>query len=138
MIRRPPRSTLFPYTTLFRSRLGRAARPPGRFSKKEKWKGPEKAAASCSPRRFSGFAQEPRETDGKNNRSEEHTSELQSRLHLVCRLLLEKKKNDSTRRIYPTFDNRMDARRRTMITACVIHLTRAPARLLLPTHHSTM
>src|SRR2546429_7921383 len=67
MIRRPPRSTLFPYTTLFRSRLGRAARPPGRFSKKEKWKGPEKAAASCSPRRFSGFAQEPRETDGKNN-----------------------------------------------------------------------
>src|SRR5207253_925434 len=48
-------------------RLGRAARPPGRFSKKEKWKGPEKAAASCSPRRFSGIAQEPRETDGKNN-----------------------------------------------------------------------
>src|SRR2546422_1198974 len=66
MIRRPPRSTLFPYTTLFRSRPS----PAGR------------TATSKTPRRGSGTYL----------RSEEHTSELQSRLHLVCRLLLEKKK----------------------------------------------
>src|SRR5687768_18296997 len=70
MIRRPPRSTLFPYTTLFRSR-GCPCRP---------W-------CAAAPGRFS-FANR-----GKRRlRSEEHTSELQSRLHLVCRLLLEKKK----------------------------------------------
>src|SRR5260370_16945355 len=72
MIRRPPRSTLFPYTTLFRSLSrahvsdafgARSARPPG-----------------CSP---------------QASRSEEHTSELQSHLNLVCRLLLEKKKKKS-------------------------------------------
>src|SRR2546429_1850324 len=68
MIRRPPRSTLFPYTTLFRS--GR--RPGGaRISRSP-------AITGSPPIR---------------HRSEEHTSELQSRLHLVCRLLLEKKKN---------------------------------------------
>src|SRR2546422_9324937 len=67
MIRRPPRSTLFPYTTLFRSP---AARPPSRGS------------SACSVGLLSSWA----------SRSEEHTSELQSRLHLVCRLLLEKKK----------------------------------------------
>src|SRR6266550_8463443 len=66
MIRRPPRSTLFPYTTLFRScRRGRG--PP-------RCRGARSAAPPAT-------------------RSEEHTSELQSRLHLVCRLLLEKKKN---------------------------------------------
>src|SRR5215203_6923341 len=66
MIRRPPRSTLFPYTTLFRSRPGRAERRrPGR-------------PCAC----------------GTRARSEEHTSELQSRQYLVCRLLLEKKKKD--------------------------------------------
>src|SRR2546429_3184707 len=71
MIRRPPRSTLFPYTTLFRS----TARQ-GFF----------KAAYRLTARwQVRGEA---------NWRSEEHTSELQSRLHLVCRLLLEKKKND--------------------------------------------
>src|SRR5947199_4145772 len=64
MIRRPPRSTLFPYTTLFRSR----PRPPSR-------------ACSSRPRSWPARA-----------RSEEHTSELQSLRHLVCRLLLEKKK----------------------------------------------
>src|SRR2546429_7071277 len=67
MIRRPPRSTLFPYTTLFRSR----AAAPGRVHL----------------RQFDAAAPRPRQL-----RSEEHTSELQSRLHLVCRLLLEKKK----------------------------------------------
>src|SRR3989449_10197487 len=67
MIRRPPRSTLFPYTTLFRSMIivGNSGAEYG----------------------VRGFV------DAYNARSEEHTSELQSRLHLVCRLLLEKKKN---------------------------------------------
>src|SRR5258708_40365792 len=71
MIRRPPRSTLFPYTTLFRSigRRSRTARVSGRRS------------ASSSP-----------SLPGRGSRSEEHTSELQSPDHLVCRLLLEKKK----------------------------------------------
>src|SRR2546429_4193122 len=79
MIRRPPRSTLFPYTTLFRSQLA----TPG-------WSAcaaaSTKHTAKRSKRRCPGrsIASEPR--------SEEHTSELQSRLHLVCRLLLEKKK----------------------------------------------
>src|SRR2546422_6097573 len=81
MIRRPPRSTLFPYTTLFRSphpAAPRAARA-----------GAGAGAADCDPPR-------PRGAEGRRgarHRSEEHTSELQSRLHLVCRLLLEKKKN---------------------------------------------
>src|SRR5690348_17896745 len=81
MIRRPPRSTLFPYTTLFRSKAaferigeidilvnnaGRAARKPATDLSVEEW---------------------------NQDRSEEHTSELQSPVHLVCRLLLEKKKN---------------------------------------------
>src|SRR2546422_7117465 len=75
MIRRPPRSTLFPYTTLFRSREAGAAA--------QKLEG-----------RLHGHAIRGRERDqrGGPQRSEEHTSELQSRLHLVCRLLLEKKK----------------------------------------------
>src|SRR5438445_7190834 len=91
MIRRPPRSTLFPYTTLFRSvdeaethRAGgqrvvtggprRAERPAGRE--------PAFDGVDCYPRR--------------RMRSEEHTSELQSRQYLVCRLLLEKKKKKTT------------------------------------------
>src|SRR2546422_5573485 len=74
MIRRPPRSTLFPYTTLFRSSgLGR-----------------RHAAPYAAPR--GGRRKEGRVRQVRLNRSEEHTSELQSRLHLVCRLLLEKKK----------------------------------------------
>src|SRR5258708_11691116 len=75
MIRRPPRSTLFPYTTLFRSPSGscrRSSRPPS------------SAPAGFGCGRRSGRLQ---------RRSEEHTSELQSPDHLVCRLLLEKKKN---------------------------------------------
>src|SRR2546429_5878341 len=67
MIRRPPRSTLFPYTTLFRS-VSAASRPCAIIT----------TIAPVTPTRL--------------RRSEEHTSELQSRLHLVCRLLLEKKK----------------------------------------------
>src|SRR2546429_6785035 len=81
MIRRPPRSTLFPYTTLFRSE-----NMPGGSAVK-----PGDIATSAS-----GQTVEILNTDAEGRlilcRSEEHTSELQSRLHLVCRLLLEKKK----------------------------------------------
>src|SRR2546429_7200546 len=90
MIRRPPRSTLFPYTTLFRSQL-----PPGPISART-------PVALRPPRGETYFAIESSKgelgvyliSDG-SERSEEHTSELQSRLHLVCRLLLEKKKQDA-------------------------------------------
>src|SRR2546422_1858359 len=76
MIRRPPRSTLFPYTTLFRSHRGREG---GR-------------RVSDPARRRGEDARHHPALQGGEGRSEEHTSELQSRLHLVCRLLLEKKK----------------------------------------------
>src|SRR5256885_13088222 len=83
MIRRPPRSTLFPYTTLFRSRA-----PPGAHARR-----------SGDPRSRPG-----RGKRGHRRRSEEHTSELQSPCNLVCRLLLEKKKKadhfDELRRLY--------------------------------------
>src|SRR2546429_8550993 len=75
MIRRPPRSTLFPYTTLFRSPV--RGRPAGTAV----------GAPGTGCRRDRGLVR-----TGIPCRSEEHTSELQSRLHLVCRLLLEKKK----------------------------------------------
>src|SRR2546429_3561819 len=84
MIRRPPRSTLFPYTTLFRSRRGQAGRRRG-----------ERVARARLVEREGREARHPvHRRDGRRaaERSEEHTSELQSRLHLVCRLLLEKKK----------------------------------------------
>src|SRR2546422_8325635 len=87
MIRRPPRSTLFPYTTLFRSGLDW-----------DMWLGPAAMRpynSILSPRGVHDFFpnwRNYREYSGWNCRSEEHTSELQSRLHLVCRLLLEKKK----------------------------------------------
>src|SRR6266478_7344419 len=74
MIRRPPRSTLFPYTTLFRSRSGALSAGPGTISR--------------SVDHRSRQPQPPRH----RSRSEEHTSELQSQSNLVCRLLLEKKK----------------------------------------------
>src|SRR2546422_3070010 len=77
MIRRPPRSTLFPYTTLFRSQ-SRPARLDTHSSFLHPW-----SLSFLAPR-----ARKERD----QGRSEEHTSELQSRLHLVCRLLLEKKK----------------------------------------------
>src|SRR5262249_61343200 len=76
MIRRPPRSTLFPYTTLFRSPSPRAHRFPTRA--RMRW-----FAHWCAGRRCASIPL----------RSEEHTSELQSLTNLVCRLLLEKKKN---------------------------------------------
>src|SRR2546430_13511423 len=78
MIRRPPRSTLFPYTTLFRSHRPRDARDP-------RWvrQGHQEAPSGDVPE--------------VRTRSEEHTSELQSQSNLVCRLLLEKKKKESHR-----------------------------------------
>src|SRR3712207_9117462 len=75
MIRRPPRSTLFPYTTLFRSRS-------------------EAPLSASAPRQLAGRdSDRGRRSAMRLKRSEEHTSELQSRQYLVCRLLLEKKKN---------------------------------------------
>src|SRR3989442_1989921 len=88
MIRRPPRSTLFPYTTLFRSEEELASRAGTQRLLAENWAMVEKTA------RDTGMSEE--EIAGgllDHGRSEEHTSELQSRPHLVCRLLLEKKKN---------------------------------------------
>src|SRR3712207_7995896 len=88
MIRRPPRSTLFPYTTLFRS--GHVARPPLRPRAAQQ--GPPLSGRSAHGRRDRRrHAMRWRVAGG--TRSEEHTSELQSRQYLVCRLLLEKKKN---------------------------------------------
>src|SRR2546425_7961887 len=89
MIRRPPRSTLFPYTTLFRSRLRRLvsqrrrALPPSRCRKKRSGIRRELVLQRDADRLSSSRA---------IDRSEEHTSELQSLAYLVCRLLLEKKK----------------------------------------------
>src|SRR5687768_17818284 len=102
MLRQPPRSTLFPYTTLFRSSASRITSSVlvstdevgssririGAFltnarATEIRWRSPPESFAPRSPR----MVLYP------SGRSEEHTSELQSRLHLVCRLLLEKKKN---------------------------------------------
>src|SRR5688572_32523832 len=89
MIRRPPRSTLFPYTTLFRSLCGR--------------RGPHRTPSTSGPRPSRDLRSRSRTQErpalrdraspaGRAGRSEEHTSELQSQSNLVCRLLLEKKK----------------------------------------------
>src|SRR5260370_7125724 len=85
MIRRPPRSTLFPYTTLFRSKPTTPSTPPN-------WR-TAAALTACSERPGTGMAQPTRssKTTVPASRSEEHTSELQSHLNLVSRLLLEKK-----------------------------------------------
>src|SRR2546422_6947996 len=91
MIRRPPRSTLFPYTTLFRSQ----AYSPG-VSRRP-------STTSWRPRR-------QRTGPRWRRRSEEHTSELQSRLHLVCRLLLEKKKKKKHKKKYQQDDKSATSR----------------------------
>src|SRR5438552_7208453 len=80
MIRRPPRSTLFPYTTLFRSISEVSHHPP--------------CASSANASRSSSESGRPSAAPILSRRSEEHTSELQSPDHLVCRLLLEKKKKN--------------------------------------------
>src|SRR5690348_18116852 len=90
LIRRPPRSTLFPYTTLFRSSPAmspipaKAAGPSTPPSKNPR-------PPPCSPPRFTSASSRAAKMTSRS-RSEEHTSELQSPVHLVCRLLLEKKK----------------------------------------------
>src|SRR3989442_9798936 len=95
MIRRPPRSTLFPYTTLFRSTI---VSSPDDL---EQAAARARAAARGGRALFETFVP----------RSEEHTSELQSRPHLVCRLLLEKKKKtkiDNRQRVFYTVDSRRE------------------------------
>src|SRR2546422_76303 len=95
MIRRPPRSTLFPYTTLFRSpdTALRAAAACARATSRASPCCCSTTATACARRRLPCVARRaPRSRAIFARRSEEHTSELQSRLHLVCRLLLEKKK----------------------------------------------
>src|SRR5687768_18619949 len=89
MIRRPPRSTLFPYTTLFRSHRRRNAPHDHTPRLDVEGNGGEEA---CARGRNEAYRYGRPQTPAARNRSEEHTSELQSRLHLVCRLLLEKKK----------------------------------------------
>src|SRR3989442_8873009 len=86
MIRRPPRSTLFPYTTLFRSGITNPALPG------EETVGGNPMPPGVDPTTDPEITQDALRV----GRSEEHTSELQSRPHLVCRLLLEKKKNNPT------------------------------------------
>src|SRR5689334_24659464 len=95
MIRRPPRSTLFPYTTLFRSLVDALGAGPPRVG----------VAAELDARVLAGErnALQPA-------RSEEHTSELQSQFHLVCRLLLEKKKTQRSARIPRARPANMSAR----------------------------
>src|SRR3712207_8030481 len=88
MIRRPPRSTLFPYTTLFRS----ARRPVAAGHRRHARVLPGPASGVAAARRGARHAAARLRHRG-GRRSEEHTSELQSRQYLVCRLLLEKKKN---------------------------------------------
>src|SRR2546427_2952026 len=86
MIRRPPRSTLFPYTTLFRSRVGGQAEHTGARD------GPGEPRQSEDAGRDHGASGDLAAVGPIGTRSEEHTSELQSQSNLVCRLLLEKKK----------------------------------------------
>src|SRR5260221_8420416 len=93
MIRRPPRSTLFPYTTLFRSE--RSLRDIPRRRATSAW-APSVIAHVESPL-FRATPESPEDCD--STRSEEHTSELQSHSDLVCRLLLEKKKKKRKRRV---------------------------------------
>src|SRR2546425_6278471 len=97
MIRRPPRSTLFPYTTLFRSRLARLEQHR-RQEKATTFADADQLAAIATPKNNAGVVLKLSQTLLSNGelsarrRSEEHTSELQSLAYLVCRLLLEKKK----------------------------------------------
>src|SRR5258708_29889736 len=91
MIRRPPRSTLFPYTTLFRSRPSAGYLPARRDRRRPPQRGPELVARQQPPRERAVDQEQ-----ALRLRSEEHTSELQSPDHLVCRLLLEKKNTSST------------------------------------------
>src|SRR2546429_4001787 len=101
MIRRPPRSTLFPYTTLFRSE-----------DRKRALDGDAVVNGGSAP------TPPPGRRHRSERRSEEHTSELQSRLHIVCRLLLEKKKKTST--LQWTFQTLHSGCRMTLITSGIL------------------
>src|SRR3712207_7266126 len=101
MIRRPPRSTLFPYTTLFRSERARLERAGDPLLRAHGRDGDARLAHLPHRRRrlarIRGVSAAPKPGAPRDDyRSEEHTSELQSRQYLVCRLLLEKKKTDSS------------------------------------------
>src|SRR3712207_6973696 len=102
MIRRPPRSTLFPYTTLFRSAVPRGAAvraapsDAGRAAESAPDPDPGASGSACGARVFVGGDCHS-QVMSRVLRSEEHTSELQSRQYLVCRLLLEKKKTTELR-----------------------------------------
>src|SRR2546429_3374674 len=108
MIRRPPRSTLFPYTTLFRSPpFTRKAFAVSRWPFTERLPGfklPD-TGRSCWIAWLELPGATPACKPNKSRRSEEHTSELQSRLHLVCRLLLEKKKKTTQKATREHYDN---------------------------------
>src|SRR5260370_32412157 len=98
MIRRPPRSTLFPYTTLFRSPSSFGAPGTPNYGS-----GPDWTKDNTNTQRYDAVKAQAVinwihgfDHAGSNHRSEEHTSELQSHLNLVCRLLLEKKKKITT------------------------------------------
>src|SRR3712207_7266407 len=96
MIRRPPRSTLFPYTTLFRSRPPHVATRAGHPIEGRR-ASPVSDAGKARPAGAGRYATTPRLL----GRSEEHTSEIQSRQYLVCRLLLEKKKKNAAKDTSP-------------------------------------
>src|SRR3712207_7785163 len=95
MIRRPPRSTLFPYTTLFRSDVERVAQGPAPLGR---------TGSGGGSRLSRGGRGWLRRGARRGRRSEEHTSELQSRQYLVCRLLLEKKKNNKHKLHYSNYN----------------------------------
>src|SRR5690348_17777205 len=102
MIRRPPRSTLFPYTTLFRSHASRRVRLPHEARGRHPAAGPAREVDRAGvPVARGELPAPPAAAEGlvrsARRRSEEHTSELQSPVHLVCRLLLEKKKKREER-----------------------------------------
>src|SRR2546425_4578944 len=98
MIRRPPRSTLFPYTTLFRSRAeARARLGKARHAPVERIQDPGEEDVPARPVELAA-GREHHRPDAEEQRSEEHTSELQSLAYLVCRLLLEKKKTYNEKR----------------------------------------
>src|SRR2546422_7772603 len=101
MIRRPPRSTLFPYTTLFRSLSGWRRVPAAPLPRQPR--SPASTWRRCHRARV-------------QHRSEEHTSELQSRLHLVCRLLLEKKKKKDNKNEYRNNDEQIRANSSVLAT----------------------
>src|SRR5256886_5182496 len=130
MIRRPPRSTLFPYTTLFRStaRRRRSCRPAGQGSGR-----PVRPAGCCAAARRARARRSTGRVPGRAGRpaapvrSEEHTSELQSQSNLVCRLLLEKKKQKTKRPM---------SQRAYLVDHHLVHLAYDLDRLPVLQHHS--